>query len=145
MFNRKWEVYANIPQEEALNLLKKIMKKNGIHYEIEKLRPNVMYDAKNEQVLLKTNHFSINVIYVSNDPITRLFANLIGTARNFTGMSLFSVMYQKEHKAKISMIMKEFARLSPVSPWKITAYPRFRFAVLLQFITKQKWKRFLYQ
>jgi hypothetical protein len=142
MFNQKWEVYANISQKEALQLFKQIIVKKGIEYKIEKAPPNFMYDPNNEQVIIKTQNFSINVIYVSNDPITRVFANLIGTAHNFKGISFLSIKYNSS-SVELPIILRKFTELSPESPWNITTYPRFRFAVLLQFITKQKWKRFL--
>ncbi|MCR1832939.1 hypothetical protein NSA56_00830 [Oceanobacillus caeni] len=145
MFNRKWEVYANISQKEALQLFKQIIGKQGMDYKIEKAPPNIMYDPNNEQFIIKTKNFSINVIYVSNDPITRIFANLLGTAHNFKGISFLSIGYNKSNSAELPIILRKFTEMSPESPWNITAYPRFRFAVLLQLITKRKWKRFLYK
>ncbi|WP_067726164.1 hypothetical protein [Oceanobacillus damuensis] len=143
MLNKKWEVYANLSQNEAFQTFKQILEKQRIPFEVEKASPNFMYDSNNEQYIIKTENFVINVIYVSADPLTRIFASLLGTAKNFNGITFLSIRYHKRTSVKLVTVLKEFVSISTNVPWNITAYPRFRFAVLLQSITKLKWKRFL--
>lgn len=143
MLNKKWEVYANLSQVEAFQTFKQTLEKQRIPFEVEKSSPNFMYDSNNEQHIIKTENFVITVIYVSADPLTRIFASFLGTAKNFNGITFLSIRYNKRTSLKLVTVLKEFVSLSPNVPWNITAYPRFRFAVLLQYITKLKWSYFL--
>ncbi|SES63834.1 hypothetical protein SAMN05421676_10125 [Salinibacillus kushneri] len=143
MLKNKWEAYANISQSDAIQLFKQILKEQHIKYDMERAPPNVMYDPNHEQLIMKAEGFVLTIIYVSADPITRIFTSLLGTFRHFNGISLLSVKYNNKVSHILPVILHKFATQCPHPPWNITKYPRFRFAVLLQMFTKLKWKRFL--
>ncbi|MCM3584994.1 hypothetical protein M3182_04440 [Mesobacillus maritimus] len=135
----KWEAYVGFSQNEALKVLEKALDENGVEYNLTKGKPNVMYDSKNDQFIIKTDDMCIALIYVSADPITRLFANLIGTGDRLGGITLISIKYA--NKTQLIPILNSFVKHSTNHPWKINAHPRFQFAVLLQLINKFKWKK----
>lgn len=135
----KWEAYVGFSQKEALKVLEKALNENRVKYTITKEKPNVMYDAKNDQFIVKTDRMWISLIYVSADPITRLFANLIGTGNRLGGITLISIKYT--NKTDLKPILSSFVKHSTYYPWKINAHPRFQFAILLQLINKFKWKK----
>jgi|SRR5699024_1807410 len=143
MSAKKWEAYANISQKKSLSILRGILRNKNIHYKITEAPPNYMYDQKNKQIVIKTSKFVISLIYVSADPLTRLFTSLLGTASNFNGVTLLSIHYKKQSRKELAIVLREFTYHCSGKPWNILAYPRFRFAVLLQLITKLKWKRLL--
>ncbi|WP_449355384.1 hypothetical protein ACUL41_04785 [Virgibacillus natechei] len=143
MKKKKWEAYTNISQDNALQIFKTVFRDQKLEYTITKGSPIYMYDSKNEQVLIKINNDCvISLIYVSADPLTRFFSNVLGTLKNFNGITLLSITYSNHSKDELAQVLKGFVYHSQ-KPWKITRYPRFRFAILLQLITKSKWKRFL--
>lgn len=140
---KRWKSYANISQQEAYQKFTGILEKRETKYKIMRKPPNVMYDAKNEQIQITTGQFTILLIYVSADPLTRIFSKLLNTERHFNGITFLSINFSKDVSEELSLILRSFVKECSNVPWKITKYPRFRFAVLLQLITKFKWKRFL--
>ncbi|PIC62693.1 hypothetical protein CSV79_15715 [Sporosarcina sp. P13] len=140
---KKWEAYVGFSQEEVFRLIKMILNEKGLDYQIAKAKPNLMYDSKNDQIIVKTDNITFTLVYVTADPLTRLFANVLGTKNRLEGITLLSIRYTKDTERNLSSILNYFVDYSPVSPWKIHTHPRFQFAVLLQLITKFKWKKFV--
>jgi hypothetical protein len=136
----KWEVYAGISQDCAFNILKKVLEDQKIGYQVTEAPPLFMYDSKNQQILILTKEIKFALVYVSADPLTRLFSSFLGTSKNLTGTTLLSVTHQKHSKKQLFEIMRSFVHLSHKKPWNIRGNPRFQFAVLLQLINKWKWK-----
>lgn len=143
MSEQKWEAYANVSQKESLSIFKEILENKKSSYKVTEAPPIFMYDQENKQIVVKTSEFVISLIYVSADPLTRLFTSLLGTASNFNGVTFLSIQYQKQSREELAVVLRQFTYHCSGEPWNILAYPRFRFAVLLQLITKVKWKRFL--
>jgi hypothetical protein len=136
----KWEAYVGFSQDEVFKVLKKALDENRVEYTFSRRKPNVMYDSKNDQIIIKTEGMTISLIFVSADPITRLFANLIGTGKRLGGITLLSIKY--ENKYKLKPILSSFVKHSTYHPWKINSHPRFQFAYLLQLINRLKWRKF---
>lgn len=136
----KWEAYVGFTQDEVFKVLKKALDENSVDHTVSKRKPNVMYDSKNDQIIIKTKGMTISLIFVSADPITRLFANLIGTGKRLGGITLLSIKYENMNELK--PILSSFVKHSTYHPWKINSHPRFQFAVLLQLINRLKWRKF---
>ena len=143
MSRKKWEAYANLSQCEAFHLFQFIFEEQHVTYDVIKAPPIYMYDSQHEQLVLKTSDFTISLIYVSADPVTRFFSSIMGTSSHFNGITFISIHYKKESREKLASILQAFAASSPTIPWHLTTYPRFRFAIMLQWVTKMKWKSFL--
>lgn len=138
---KRWEVYMGLSQEKSVHLFKGILESRGIPYQISTSHPHFMYDDQHEKILIRTSDFHIQFIYVSADPLTRLFSNVMGISKQHSGITLLSCTFKKQSKQSFYSVMKSFVQNAPSDPWHITSHPRFRFAVLLQLITKYKWKR----
>ncbi|MGM0900347.1 MAG: hypothetical protein ACQEXB_04420 [Bacillota bacterium] len=136
----KWEAYVGFSQDEVFKVLKKALDENRVEHTISKQKPNVMYDSKNDQIIIKTEGMTISLIFVSADPVSRLFANLIGTGKRLGGITLLSIKY--ENKNELKPLLSSFVKHSTYHPWKINSHPRFQFAVLLQLINRLKWRKF---
>ncbi|MBU8906945.1 hypothetical protein [Desertibacillus haloalkaliphilus] len=101
--------------------------------------PVYMYDAKHSQKVITTGDYTISIIYVSADPLTRMFSSLLGTKQRFGGITYLSIQYNSSSKEKVQQLLSDFKTKTPEDPWRITKHPRFQFAILLQVINKWKW------
>jgi hypothetical protein len=138
----RWEAYVGLPQKEVFEKLVEELERESELYKVAKAPPNFMYDAENEQIIIDANGLVISIIYVSADPLTRLFSSIIGTKGHLKGITLLSIQYHSQSKSLLKSILTNFAAHCPQEPWKIRGHPRFQFAILLEIINKLKWRTF---
>ncbi|WP_174732141.1 hypothetical protein [Mesobacillus harenae] len=143
LFNRnKLEVYIGSPQEEVVESFAKAFKTIGITFEKSLKPPNVMYDARKEQVEFRSTGISFTFLQVTSDPIHRFFMSLISPGSLQASITLLSVNYTPETKSKVKTILQTFDQSAAYHPWKIRTHPRFQYAILLELLNKRKWKAF---
>ncbi|MBB6450119.1 hypothetical protein HNR44_002097 [Geomicrobium halophilum] len=141
-YRNKWEVYVGIPQEEVKQLMQEIFEEWQVGYETSYAPPNKMYDGQHEQVILKTEQLTVVLIYVSADPISRVFSSFLSTRQHLGGITYLSIHYSRDSDAQLKTLLQQFSQRVPKDPWRITTHPRFQFAILLELMNKQKWKKF---
>jgi hypothetical protein len=141
---QKWEAYASLSQSKAESIVKEILEQEKTIYQRTKKPPIYMYDAEKEQVIFKTDELEIALIYVSADPLTRMFSTIIGTKNHFDGITYLSINYEQSSQLALKTFLTQFNMRISHEPWKITTYPRFQFAFLLQHINKRKWLKAIY-
>jgi hypothetical protein len=139
---KKWEAYIGMSQNEVLAVFENVLQKQQIPYQIMKAPPIFMYDAKHEQILIQAGEIVFSLIYVTADPLTRMFSTILGTSKKFGGITLLSIKTNKGSTQTVTTILKEFVHYSPKEPWRIRSHPRFQFAVLLQLLNKWKWEKY---
>lgn len=140
---KRWEAYTGVTQEDAYNILKNILNKDGINYDTTTEPPIFMYDAKCEQKIIKVNGLQLSLIHVSADPITRLFLSVFGANKNLSTITLLSVKYNHDTKQCLKFILEKFSEEVNNVPWKIRENTRFQYAILLELINKLKWEKFI--
>ncbi|AXF55354.1 hypothetical protein [Salicibibacter kimchii] len=139
LYQTKWEAYVGLQQNEVFQLITEIMREQDINFKVTKAPPNLMYDNKNEQIIIKTDRLTLVLIYVSTDPLTRFFSFLLSSKQNLGGITFLSIQY--DSKQKLKSLLKMLTERMKVAPWKIRSHPRFQFAILLELINRRKWKR----
>ena len=100
---QKWEAYASLTQNQAESIVKEILEKEETVYQRTKKPPIYMYDAEREQVIFQTDKLEIALIYVSADPLTRIFSTIIGTKNHFDGITYLSINYQQSDKLALKI------------------------------------------
>ncbi len=145
-FNNRWEVYAGQSQEEIAQNLKQVLDRQGYSYTVKKLRPQVMYDASREQILVTVNEeFNFLLIHVSADPVSRIFASVFGVLERYCGVTLISAYPYKEYRKDIMGVMRNLSTYFEGEPWDISQNVNFQFAFMLKMINKKKWQKCLTQ
>ncbi|GAK09044.1 hypothetical protein [Geomicrobium sp. JCM 19038] len=132
---KRFEAYAGLPQHVVKENIITAYENEQIPYRERKAPPHMMYDIEHEQIILASDGVECSLIYVSNDPFTRLFQSILGTSTRTGGITLVSAKYQ--NRCELQTVMSYIHE----DVWRIRQHHRFQFALLLELLNKQKWKR----